>query len=580
MKSIFRIFLRKFNFPKQEKADEIISQLSRGGKIIFGFFFAIALFSTIGLLLLINDNFKISIPAEGGTLIEGVIGTPRFINPVLATSDADKDMTALIFSGLVKIDQNGKILPDLAESYSISEDGLSYTFIIRKDAIFHDEKPVTGEDVLFTIQKFKDPSIQSPRRANFEGVEVEQINEREIKFSLKKPYAPFINYLSAGILPKHIWKNINNDQFAFSGFNSLPVGSGPYEVEKITKDKNDIPMSYELTPFNKHKSGKVYISKIILNFYQSEKDMLDAFANGEIKNMGGIGPENLPKTIINKDYSGANVVESALPRIFAVFYNSSESKALKESAVRKALDMAIDRERIVNEIIKGHGTPITSVDLLKASSGYYNPQEAINILSKAGWTETSEEDRTLYKKDKSETTTLSISLATSNQPELKKVSEIIKENWENIGVKVSLDYFESGDLNQEVIRPRKFDCLLFGFVSGWDLDLFPFWHSSQRNYPGLNVAMYADKDADKLMEDIRTISDEKTKKETLGKLAEIIKRDIPASFLYIPNYIYISTDEIKGIELNSISKPSDRWNGIYNWYISEDKIWKKINLNL
>ena len=217
--------------------------------------------SSAALLWKVNQSFLLEFPAYGGQLKEGIIGSPRFINPILAMSDADRDMTSLIYSGLMKSDSEGNLVPDLAESYDISKDGLVYKFKLRNDAYFHNGGKVTADDVEFTINKTQDSALKSPKRANWDGVAVKKLNEREIEFVLKQPYSPFLENTSLGILPKKIWMNFDSDQFPFSLYNIEPIGSGPYKVNSLKKDSYGIPSYYILASFNKYASGAPYIKK-------------------------------------------------------------------------------------------------------------------------------------------------------------------------------------------------------------------------------------------------------------------------------------------------------------------------------
>ncbi|MFA6273443.1 MAG: hypothetical protein WC673_03075 [Candidatus Paceibacterota bacterium] len=133
--------------------------------------------------------------------------------------------------------------------------------------------------------------------------------------------------------------------------------------------------------------------------------------------------------------------------------------------------------------------------------------------------------------------------------------------------------FEPGELNQTVIRPRKYDALLFGEIIGRDPDLFAFWHSSQRNDPGLNVALYANIKADKFLEEARTIADQGARLEKLVAFSEEIKKDIPAIFLYSPDFMYVLPEKIKGFAFGRLTIPSDRFANINQWYVETDKVW-------
>ncbi|TAK57709.1 hypothetical protein EPO17_01290, partial [Patescibacteria group bacterium] len=174
------------NFWKKEVVSAI-AEFSPTEKVAFVFFLVLLSVSALTMLQKVNKSFMVEVPALGGTLEEGIIGTPRFINPVLALGDADRDLTTLVYSGLLKVNTHGELVPDLAESYTVSPDGLEYSFILRKTALFHDDAPVTAEDVEFTIQKIQDPAIKSPKRANWDGVTVHKVDDHHIVFILKKP---------------------------------------------------------------------------------------------------------------------------------------------------------------------------------------------------------------------------------------------------------------------------------------------------------------------------------------------------------------------------------------------------------
>src|SRR3990167_10027194 len=222
-KELRALFLRRFSLPKERSIREILRFFTMAEKAVFYFFTTIFIVSGLTLMWKVSNAYLIEIPIQGGTLIEGVVGNPRFINPVLAISEADKNLVTLIYSGLVRITPNGEIENDLAESVTVSDDRQIYTVRITEDARFHDGIPISVDDVIFTIQKITNPSIKSPRRGNWDGIVVEKIDEKTVSFNLKQPYTPFIYNLTVGILPKHIWKNVSDDEFSFSQFNTLPI---------------------------------------------------------------------------------------------------------------------------------------------------------------------------------------------------------------------------------------------------------------------------------------------------------------------------------------------------------------------
>ena len=576
--------LKRIDFPYWSfKIRYILRTFSFKEKISFLLLIGLLLGGILGILWELDRSLAIEIPKSGGTLREGIIGTPRFINPLLAISDADRDLTSLIYSGLLRADGKGGLMPDLAEKYEISEDNLSYTFTLRDNLVWSDKKPLTSDDVIFTIRLIKNPLLKSTQRASWEGVDVEKIDEKNIRFYLKRPYAPFIENMTLGILPEHIWGEIPPEQMNLVDFNINPIGSGPYKVSKIAKDSTGIIQSYTLSPNKYFALGKPYISNFVLKFYPSEKKLIAAYENGEIDIAGGISPQN----VIKIKSGTAELKELLLPRVFAVFFNQNNTPIFASKEVRQALDLATDKEKIVEEVLQNFGSilnhplPPGSLGALEnqeettAQTSYEeNLAKAKTIIENAGWKFNDQEKVYEKTQKKKEVTRLEFNLSTSDAPELIQAAELLKQMWEKFGAKVNVKIFEIGDLNQNVIRPRKYDALLFGIVMGRDPDPFAFWHSSQRNDPGLNIALYTNITADKLLEKARTISDVEKRKEIYQSFEEQVEKDIPAIFLYSPKYIYLVPKSLKGFYSDTITIPSERFSQIYKWYIETEKIWK------
>lgn len=574
-----------WHLPKSAAILKTIASFSITEKIIFYFFMTVFIVSSALLLWKVNQAFLVEFPAYGGQLKEGIIGSPRFINPILAMSDADRDMTSLIYSGLMKSNSEGNLVPDLAESYSVSKDGLVYKFKLKDNAYFHNGEKVTTDDVEFTVNKTQDSALKSPKRANWDGVAVRKLNDKEIEFVLKQPYSPFIENTTLGILPKQIWTNFDNDQFSFSLSNIEPVGSGPYKIRSLKKDSYGIPTYYTLVSFNKYVSGAPYIKKLLINFYQNEKSLIDAFKGRDIESMSAVSSQNAE---ILKNENGLRIIRSPLPRIFGVFFNQSQTPVLANKEVREALSKAIDKDRIVNEVLNGYGIEIDSPippDLMEIKNGAENEainkkedqaskiEKALALLQDNGWKMNTEE-KVLEKKMKNETQQLRFSISTSNTPELKKTAEIVEEEWEKLGAQVEVKIFEAGDLNQNVIRPRKYDALLFGEIVGRDLDLLAFWHSNQRKDPGLNISLYTNSKVDKLLEDARQIESKSERMEKYKQFEDEIAKDIPAVFLYSPDFIYIIPEKINGYSLGQVIVPADRFQNINEWFIDTEKVWR------
>ncbi len=560
-----------------------IGRFSATERALFSLLVIAALISALIMGKWVNDYFSVDVPAYGGSLTEGIIGLPRTVNPILAVTDADRDISALVYSGLAKY-EHGALVTDLAQSYDISEDGLVYTFTLKPKLQFHDGEPLTTEDIAFTIQKIQDPVLKSPRRADWADVTVEVVSPTEVKFILKQPYRPFLSNTTIGILPKHVWGSVSDEQFIFSQYNIEPIGSGPYRFDKVSYNAGGIPTTYKLSSWSGYHGRVPYISQVIFKFFADEETALDALDQGSIDSLPSVPPAaatNLARTTA-QSYT---VISSPLPRVFGVFFNQSQSPILADRAVRVALDAALDRQAIVDAVLDGYGLPLDrAVPFLAIASSTDSTGPSIDpattspfianaeaILDRNGW---KKNDGVYEKKTSSGVSTISFDIYTADSPDLKRAVEMIRDTWNELGAQVNIKVYETGDLYQNIIRTREYDALFFGQSIGKDRDFYAFWHSSQRNAPGLNVALYTNTKTDKLLEDIRMIGDEDLRAEKYAEFDELLTYDVPATFVYLPDFIYAIPRTLGGIQLDTMTSPADRWNGVRDWYIETERVWK------
>ncbi len=592
----FLTFIKEFRIPKKRELRGALASFTRKKFSLFIAALLVALVSMIVLLEKVNTSFMVTIPADGGTLVEGIVGTPTLVNPVLALSDADKDIVSLVYSGLMRKTPDGTFIPDLAESYTISPDGMTYTFVMKKNVKFHDGTPVTADDVLFTIAKIKDPLIKSPRRVGWEGVTVEKTDANTVVFTLKQPFISFMDNTTIGILPTHIWKNVTEAEFSLSPLNIKAIGSGPYMIDEVIKNDDTIPEGYNLKRNTNFVLGTPHIKNINIVSYANEKDLVKDLENHYIDQASGLSPLNAA----NIKKAGYTIHTATLPRIFGMFWNSANNKVLLDPNVIHAFDVALDRSSIVNEVLDGYGTTIHSPvpetiikdasDTIRSTSAL---DEAREILEKGGWTvgadgirthggtKTVTQTKKVGKKTVTQKVTvntgpvtkLAFSLSTGNTPELQKASALIKEQLEAIGAQVEIKVYETGPLNQ-LIRERSYEALFFGQIINHESDLFSFWHSSQRADPGLNIALYSNKAVDDILLSVQKISDQNAR---LAKYKEFIKQfdtNMPALLIYSPKYLYATSSKLNNITLDTLTIPSDRFVSVHTWYANEEHVWK------
>jgi peptide/nickel transport system substrate-binding protein len=568
-------------FPERKRVLYLPRLFSRQEKIIFLALLCIAVVSgTFSLARFIARNTE-RVPAFGGIYREGLLKQPRLINPLFLTSnDTDRDIAKLVYASLISFDAEGSPVPDLAESYEITDENKTYTFVLRENARWHDGKPVTADDVVFTVKTAQNPAYASPERPNWQGVIVEKLDDKTLRMTLRQPYASFINNLTLGILPKHLWENIDPISAQLNELNLRPIGSGPYMFSGIEKTKELVShIVLEANP-RYHRAGP-HLKRIEFFFFTSEDELTRALKINAIDGIGGVSSEQF-------EHPPINVAQHifATPSVFGVFLNANKLELLADKDIRMALLLALDRERIrkeaAGETTTAAHTPIPAGVFELAPDTYsplpYDPEKAKEILDKRGFREDEQEGIRIKKEQKAKKeiiTPLRITLATSNAPQLARAAELIKTMWGEIGVAVELNVLPIIELESSVIRPRTYETLLFGEVYSHDPDPFSFWHSSQIKDPGLNIAMYSNQKTDELLADARKTADREARQKKYEEFQKIIANDIGAIFLYSPSYPYLINKKVNGIREGTIVLPADRFNEVTQWFIDTKRIWKK-----
>ncbi|MES2014531.1 MAG: peptide ABC transporter substrate-binding protein [Patescibacteria group bacterium] len=574
LRAFLSALLKRRDFRYTRALEAKASVLTPSDWLVVGVLGTVMAFTVASMLASISLSLALEVPAHGGTYTEGLAESPRFINPLLAVSDTDRDLTTLVFSGLLRANPDGTLSPDIASAYTISDDKLTYTFTISDAARFHDGTRVTAEDVAYTVRTAENPDMKSPRRADWEGVTVTVIDPKTVSFTLKSPYAPFIENMTLGILPKHIWQDVTPEEFPFSTINADPIGSGPYRVSSLKRNNSGIPIEYHLKAVSEG-TRVPFIENFVFKIYANDDELKAALTKGEVGAAHSIDTTSLV---------GAHTVnEAVFGRVFSVFFNQSQNKIFAETAVRQALDAAVDKQALVSTVLGGHGAvidgPLPPDSVTKSQTDSRSTDDRLAgaraILAKAGWKAGSDGilTKTVGSGKKKETLRLAFSLSTSNVPELKRTAEMVADDWRALGAEIELKFFDQNDLNVGVIRPRKYDALIFGLVIGRELDLFAFWHSSQRNDPGLNIALYVNNATDKKLEGLRTEQDQGNRLQKARDIANDITKDAAAVFLYTPYFVYVTPQALSGMHLGTILTPSDRFNAADTWYLRTERVW-------
>lgn len=530
----------------------------------------------VWFILTLNQTVSVPGISAGGSFTEGIVGTPRFVNPVLALTRADQDMTALTYSGLMKIDPTGALVPDVASAVEVLDDGVTYNITLREDITFHDGETLTSEDVLFTINLIQNDELKSPLRGNWSDVMVEVVDEYNLLITISEPYAPFIENFTIGILPAHIWREIPIEQVPFSEFNTTPVGSGPYQIQGATFSRSGTVEEYQLAAADNYHAA--LIEQIDVRFYSNEAALLAAMNDKDVDATAHLGADRT--NLLNAEVW--NVTEHPLPRMFGVFFNQNRSAVLRDASVREALEVALGRNTIIDDALGGAGIPnsnatalsqtaIESQDATTELDVETRLENARSVLEAADWTQT---DQGFWEKEVDDSAIpLEITVRTANTPELDAVLQEITTTWRALGVAIETEQYEQTDLVQSVIRPRDFSALLFGIDMSRSQDLYPFWHSSQQNDPGLNIAQYANISVDELLETARTSQDIDERLESQVAASEIITAERPAIFLFQPSSLYVTRTDLNVTATENIGRAADRFSSIASWHTDTSSLW-------
>ncbi len=515
-------------------------------------------------------SHSIEIPKYGGSYTEGLIGAPFYINPILATSDSDRDLSRLIYAGLMKTDGNGNLQVDLASGYTIDAAQTQYTFELKPNLKWHDNEAVTTEDIIFTFESIKKAEYKSPYRSSFSGVTVHAPTENTIQFNLEKANPLFLSSLTMGILPEHLWYSIPAIGVQLTELNIKPIGCGPYVFKSLTKDQSGNIKTYNLESFEKYNAGQAYIKDLIFKFYPDFQTAVPALQNKNIEGLSYLPNEY--KSILKNN----NLTQKDLhnPRYTAVFFNPTNNTQLNDNTFRQVLDISVDKERIIKEATENNGqiiySPVLPGDMghdSSLTSEIFNQGKANELLDKLGYKKGEDNTWRINSKSKS-TSTIELKITTIDQVEMTRTASIIKENWEALGIKTQLEIIPRERMLKEIIEPRNYQILIFSEQLNINSGPYLFWHSSQTKSPGLNLSNLVNKDIDKYLEQIRSASTQEAKIEPLKNFQKKIIELNLAVFLYSPTYTYPVASKLKGLDqVQFINLPADRLSTINTWYI-------------
>lgn len=524
---------------------------------------------SMALFCLALTYTTVTVPATGGTYVEGVAGYPHAINPLLAAyNNVDRDLCTLVFSGLTRLNPQGAVGPDLAIRWEASLDGLMYIFHLRNRLRWPDGAPLTADDVLFTVGLMQDPDFPGHPDigALWRTVQVFKDDDQTVRFVLSEPFAPFLDYTTFGILPAHLLEGTRAADLPSLDFNPQPMGSGPFQVREVETQEGEI-LSVLLQPNPHYYGPKPYLEWVRFRFYPSDQSAFRAFQAGEVEGVSRIPPQTLLQAQQEADL---NLYSAPLAHQVLVFLNLAKKNELpffQEKEVRQALLYGLDRQGLVDGVLHGQAM-VAHSPILAWTWAYdegvhhyeYDPQKSRALLEQAGWTAPGDGIRSKGER------TFSFTLLTSTDPTQTAVTEEVARQWREIGMDISVVPLPPLEL-RDALEKRNYQAALVELALPGNPDPYPLWHQTQittgQNYAGLDHRRISE-----IIETARITLNPEQQAALYQDFQELFADEVPAILLYQPIYTYGVHQKVKGVQIGPLMTPSDRLATISSWYIA------------
>jgi peptide/nickel transport system substrate-binding protein len=497
-------------------------------------------------------------PAYGDAIVVSSISDARTLVPILASDSASSDVCGMIFNGLIKYNEDVKIVGDLAESWDVSDDGLVITFHLRHGVKWHDGSPFTARDVEFTYKKLVDPSVKTPYSGDFERVKsLKVVDDHTVRVTYKEPFSPALTSWGMWIMPEHLLKN---EDLNTTAFGRAPVGTGPYKFKSWRTNEK-----IELVSNRDYFEARPYIDRYLYRIIPDDATIFLELQTRGV-DLAVLSPLQF-KRQTDTPFFNTNFRKFRYPSFGYTYmgYNLNNRK-FGDKRVRQALNYAVNKQAIVDTIFFGLGR-VTTGPFMMDSWAYnksvapapYDPQKAKSMLAEAGWTDT-DGDGWIDKNGEAFRFTL---LINQGNNERVRAAEMIQGFLKAVGIEMKIRVVEWGALIGEFLDKRKFDAVLMGWFLGRDPDNYDIWHSSKTRQGEFNIINYKNSEADALLEEGRRVFGEKRRGDIYHRVHEIIYDDQPYMFLYSGEILPIVNSRFRGV------KPSPIGIG-YNfikWYV-------------
>lgn len=497
-------------------------------------------------------------PAYGDILVRGDIGDASNLIPLLASDTASHNICGMIYNGLVKYDKDMNIVGDLAQSWEISQNGLVITFHLRKGVKWHDGKPFTSADVLYTYQVTVDPKTPTAYAGDFLKVKkVEVIDDYTFRVMYDKPFAPALISWSSAVLPRHL---LAGKDITKSPLSRQPIGTGPYKFKEWVAGQKIVLVSNP-----DYFEGQPYLDGRITRIIPDTATM---FLELRAQNLGMMGLTPLQYTRQTENNLFKNNFTKYRYLSFAYTYLGYNLKnpLFADKRIRQAVSYAINKDEIINGVLLNLGKPANGPykpgtwaynDKVKIYA--YNPQKARELLREAGWVK-KDQDGILEKDGKPFAFEIVVNQGNETR---QKCAEIIQRQLKEIGIHVKIRVLEWSSFVTDFINKRRFDAVILGWTIPLDPDAYDVWHSSKTAPEELNFISYNNPEVDDLLEKGRSTFNQKERKKYYDRFQEILAEDQPYTFLYVPEALIIVHKRFRGIEPAAIGLEHN----FIKWYV-------------
>lgn len=513
-------------------------------------------------------------PVTGGLYSEALVGSFGRLNPLLDMyNDMDRDVNRLLYSSLMRFDDTGMPQGDLAESWGISQDGTVYNFSLRSNAVWHDGEPVVSEDVLFTIELMRSEAIPTPEdlREFWDEIDVRALDEETLQFRLPEPFAPFMDYLTFGVLPQHLLEDMEPEEILDAPFNLEPVGSGPYRFDQLLAGDGEIA-GVVLVAFDDYYGKKPYIQEVVFQYYPTSMAALDAYREGEVMGISRVDAETLPFVLQEPELK---LYTARMPQLTMIYFNLDDPSLpfFQDSLVRKALLMGLNRRWMVDRVYNGQAIladgpifPNTWAHYEGLERVEYQPEAAIDLLREGGYLAPSGGDGIRVKDD----VAVAFELVHPVQSPYPELAEAVQRDWERLGVRVSLKAVPFEEMVSDYLVGQRYEAALvsLNLMRSPDPDPYPFWHQSQIQ-GGQNYAGWDDRQASEYLEQARVMVDPAERARRYRNFQVRFAAELPALPLFYPVYSFAVDEDVQDVTMGPLFDTADRFDSVFDWNLPE-----------